>query len=265
MTTTPTSTCSPTLDRQALRDRVIETYDRLASAPDGEFHFHRGVRYAVERLGYDAIELASLPTVATDRFAGVGNPLALGSVPPGAVVLDHACGAGTDLLLAARRAGPAGRAIGVDLTPAMRARAAEAAAAAGLADRVELRAGAMEALPVADASVDVVVSNGVLNLSPDKPTVVAEIARVLKPGGVLLLADVVVAHELSAAARGDAELWAACVGGAVPPWEIHDLLSGAGLAVEPASTWYDCFAGTPVAARVKGSLQVRAMGIAARR
>lgn len=253
------------VDRERLHERVVETYGRLAREPAGDFHFHRGAAYAAGRLGYDPAELAALPARATDRFAGVGNPLGLARLDEGAVVLDHACGAGTDLLLAARRVGPRGRAIGVDLTPAMLEQARLAAEEAGLSGSVELRAGNMEALPVEDASVDVVISNGVLNLAPDKPTVMSEIARVLRPGGVLLMTDVVVAHELREQTRCDPDLWAACIAGAVQPWELTHLARIAGLEVDPEVVWYDCFQGAKVAERVARSLLVRAMGFRARR
>jgi SAM-dependent methyltransferase len=147
-----------------LRDQVRRTYERVARDPGGDFHFHVGPAYAAEYLDYDRRELDALPSIATARFAGVGNPIAAGRIRTGETVLDHACGAGTDLLLAARRVGRSGRAIGVDMTPAMRACAVQAARTAGLDDIVEVRAGLLEELPVDDASMDVVISNGVVNL-----------------------------------------------------------------------------------------------------
>jgi len=256
-----TRACPIDLDQDLLRARVVETYARLARDPGDAFHFHRGPKYAVEWLGYDAAEIAALPPRAADRFAGVGNPLALGALRRGAWVLDHACGAGLDLLLAARRVGAFGRAIGVDVTPAMRGQANLAATEAGLAAAVEIRAGSMEELPVPDASIDVVISNGVVNLSPDKPRVFAEIARVLRPGGRLLLADVVVAHALRPQTRADAELWAACIAGAAQPSELVAMAREAGLDVSPDRVWWDCFAGAPVASRVAASLELRALGL----
>ncbi len=122
------------------------------------YHFHRGPDYARDFLGYDPAELAALPPISVDRFAGVGNPFAAGDIHPGETILDHACGAGTDLLIAARRAGPEGRAIGVDVTPMMREYAQLGAQLAGLADRVEIRDGRYEVLQVPDASIDVVIS-----------------------------------------------------------------------------------------------------------
>src|SRR5262245_2875357 len=142
------ATCPPGFNVDQLRERIRWTYDRLARSPKGDFHFLRGLEYAVRRLGYDRAELAALPRSCTERFAGVGNPLRVGPVRAGETVLDHACGAGVDLLLAARRVGPGGRALGVDMTPAMREQAAAAAAEAGLAGVVEVRAGLFEDLPV---------------------------------------------------------------------------------------------------------------------
>jgi arsenite methyltransferase len=168
-----------------LRDQVMTTYAHVAREPHADYHFHRGPEYAATFLGYDRQELAALPAAATARFAGVGNPLAIGPVRAGETVLDHACGAGMDLLLAARRVGPSGRAIGIDMTPAMVEQAMWAAAEAGMVDRIEVHRGFYEALPVPDGTVDVVISNGVLNLAPDKGQVLKEIHRVLKPGGRL--------------------------------------------------------------------------------
>src|SRR5437762_12978130 len=162
------ATCPVGFDVAGLRAKVLATYDRVARDPGSDFHFHRGPRYAVDYLRYDADELASLPEACTARFAGVGNPLRIGPIDPGETVLDHACGAGMDLLLAASRVGPRGHAIGVDMTSAMRDVASNAAAEAGLGAIVMVRAGFFEQLPVNDASIDVVISNGVVNLAPDK-------------------------------------------------------------------------------------------------
>ncbi|HEY9199442.1 MAG TPA: methyltransferase domain-containing protein, partial [Gammaproteobacteria bacterium] len=144
------ATCPIGFNSDYLREQVRATYDRVARAPHGEFHFHRGPAYAHDYLRYDAEDLDALPDAATARFAGVGNPLRIGPVHPGETVLDHACGAGTDLLLAARRAGPTGKAIGIDMTDAMRDCARAAAELAGLGDRVEIAPGFMEAFPLGD-------------------------------------------------------------------------------------------------------------------
>jgi len=257
--------CPVGFDVERLREEVLRTYTRLANEPGGDFHFHRGLAYATQRLGYDRAELEGLPAACTERFAGVGNPLLVGPVRPGETVLDHACGAGTDLLLAARRVGRTGRAVGVDLTPAMRERALGAAAAAGLVPPVEVHAGLLEELPLPDASVDVVISNGVVNLSPDKPRVFREIARVLRPGGRLYLADVVVARELTLEVREDPDLWAACIGGAVQESELHELAAGAGLRGGRITHRFDCFAGTSAGAKVSRDLRVQAVNFHAER
>lgn len=251
------ATCPAGFDAERLRAEVLATYDRVAREPDGDFHFHRGSAYAVEYLRYDPAALADLPEDCTARFAGVGNPHRIGTIEPGDVVLDHACGAGTDLLLAARSCGPAGRAIGVDMTPAMRACASRAAHLAGLEGIVDIRAGVYEELPVNDASVDVVISNGVVNLAPDKARVFAEIYRVLRPGGRLYLADVLVQRELSLAARSRPELWAACVGGALPEWELIELAAAHGFCGGQIVERFDCFRGTSAEARVSRDLHVQ--------
>lgn len=198
--------CPIDLDTRRLRAEIQSIYARVAAQPTGEFHFHRGPDYAASRLGYDADELAALPRTVTESFAGVGNPHRVAPLPPGAVVVDIGSGAGMDLLLAASHVGPAGRAIGVDMTEAMRERARRGAAACGLA-HVEVREGDATALPIDAGSVDVVMSNGVLNLVPDKSAAVAEIRRVLKPGGRVQLADIVLGVELSEDARQDIDLW----------------------------------------------------------
>jgi SAM-dependent methyltransferase len=200
-------TCPIGFDTKKLRDEVSQMYARVARDPAGEFHFHRGPRYAAEWLAYDAAELAHLPALATASFAGVANPHRIGTMSPGQVVVDIGSGAGMDLLLAARRVSPSGRAIGVDMTAEMRTRAAEAAAAAGLADVVEIRAGDAESLPLEAESVDIVISNGVLNLTTDKHRAFSEIVRVLAPAGRLFLGDIVVGAELSEKIRNDIDLW----------------------------------------------------------
>jgi arsenite methyltransferase len=252
-------------DAAQLRAAIRTTYEQVARDPSGVFHFHRGRAYAVKLLGYDGDELDLLPREATDRFAGVGNPLQIGPIESGEVVLDHACGAGMDLLLAARRVGPAGRAIGVDITEGMRAVAQRAAIQAGLGERVEIRAGSYEDLPVASSSVDVVISNGVVNLSPDKRRVFAEIWRVLRPGGRLYLADVVVARELKLETRQQPELWAACIAGALPEAELGTLARDSGFVDGQPLAHFECFAGTSAEDKVSRDLRVRGLNFFARK
>lgn len=198
--------CPVDLDSARLRREVREMYARVATTPDGPFHFHRGPDYAARWLGYDATELAELPADVTACFAGVANPHAAAPLAPGATVVDIGSGGGTDLLLAARHVGPRGRAIGIDMTEDMRDKARAGARACGLA-QVEVLEGDATSLPLDDASVDVVISNGVLNLVPEKERAFAEIARVLKPGGRLQIGDIVTGVELSEAIRRDIELW----------------------------------------------------------
>ena len=198
--------CPLDLDITRLRQEIQSIYARVAVDPSSEFHFHRGPQYAAEFLGYDAGALAALPADATASFAGVANPHRIAAITPGATVVDIGCGAGMDLLLAATAVGPAGRAIGIDMTEKMIERARTAARAVGLA-QVDVRLGDALDLPVEADSVDFVISNGVLNLTPDKRRAFEEVFRILKPGGQLLYGDIVVASELSEATRRDIDLW----------------------------------------------------------
>ncbi|HET9933420.1 MAG TPA: methyltransferase domain-containing protein [Polyangiaceae bacterium] len=252
-------------DAAELRGAIRLTYERVAREPRGEFHFHRGRAYAIDYLGYDAVELDAVPSIAVDRFAGVGNPLRIERIEPGQTVLDHACGAGLDLLLAARRVGDTGRAIGVDITPAMREVAQRAAREANLGARVEVRAGNYEDLPVETNSVDVVISNGVVNLAPDKRRVLDEVFRVLRPGGRFFLADVVVARELKLETRQRPELWAACIAGALPERELLPLTSEVGFVHQRTEGHFDCFAGTSAEHKVSRDLRVRSLNFFARK
>lgn len=200
------TTCPVDLDTVRLRAEVQSLYARVASDPSGDYHFHCGPDYAAERLGYDRAELAALPGFVTASFAGVGNPHRVRPIEAGATVLDLGSGAGTDLLLAARRVGPGGTAIGLDMTEGMVQRAREGADAAGLRN-VVVRRGDATAIPLEDASVDVVISNGVLNLVPDKEAAIAELHRVLRPGGRLQIADIVLGVGLSEDDRRNIDLW----------------------------------------------------------
>ena len=259
------TTCPIGFDVTRLRAQVLAPYERVARDPGGDFHFHRGPRYAAEYLRYDADELALLPDACTARFAGVGNPLRIGSIQPGETVLDHACGAGMDLLLAARRAGPGGQAFGIDMTPTMRDVATSAAAEAGLDAIVTIRAGFFEQLPIDDESVDVVISNGVVNLAPDKSQVFAEVFRVLRPGGRLYLADVVVQRELKDEVRSSPDLWAACIAGALPESELAELALACRFRDPRITERFDCFRDTTAEAKVARDLHVQAVNFLARK
>jgi arsenite methyltransferase len=201
-----TTDCDLTFDRERLKQEIRTTYGRVAEEPDGDFHFHRGPEYAASMLGYDRAELDALPDSVTAPFAGVGNPFHAGALPRGARVIDLGSGSGMDCLLAARRVGPQGEVVGLDMTDAMLRKAAAGAAVSG-AENVRFDRADISDLPLGDASVDVAISNGVINLSPEKEGVFAELYRVLRPGGRVQFADIVIEAELSAAARNDIELW----------------------------------------------------------
>ena len=198
--------CPVDLDTLRLRAEIESIYRRVATEPAGDFHFRRGPAYAAEMLGYDAAALARLPADSTASFAGVANPHRIASMPRGATVVDIGCGAGMDLLLAAQAVGSDGRAIGVDMTEPMAQRARAGATSLSLAN-VEVRIGDAMSLPVKSESVDVVISNGVLNLTPDKEQAFGEVFRVLRPGGQFLYGDIVVATELSESIRRNIDLW----------------------------------------------------------
>jgi SAM-dependent methyltransferase len=193
------------VDRNELRRRVSAKYRDVALNPELGFHFHTGAPLA-RMLGYPADVVAALPAATVESFAGTGNPFLFGDLQPGETVLDVGCGAGLDTLIAARQVGPSGQVIAVDMTAEMREKAAAGARALGLAN-VEVRAGYAEQLPMPDASADVVISNGVINLCPDKPAVFRELFRVLKPGGRIQVGDILVHKEVPQEAKDDIELW----------------------------------------------------------
>ncbi len=193
------------VDVDVLREEIRRTYTDVSTDQAQEFIFPTGRGWAHE-LGYPEPELSRVPDATVESFAGVANHWTLGTIEPGMVVLDLGCGAGTDLLIAAQMTRADGRAIGVDMTPAMLDLAGASAREMGLGN-VELHDALIEALPLPDASVDVVISNGVIDLVPDKDAVFAEIDRVLRPGGRLQLADVVIHHEVSEDARERIDLW----------------------------------------------------------
>ncbi len=176
---------------------------------------------------YETPGVADLPADIAGLSLGCGDPIALANLEPGQTVLDLGSGAGLDCFLAAQRVGPTGRVIGVDMTPDMLDKARANARRLGM-DNVEFRLGEIEHLPVADASVDVIISNCVINLSPDKPAVFREAFRVLKPGGRLSVSDILAERPLPESVRADLQSWASCVGGAVPAAEYVAALEAAG-------------------------------------
>jgi arsenite methyltransferase len=193
------------VDVDVLREEIRRTYTDVSIDQDQDFIFPTGRAWAQE-LGYPEPELERIPDATVESFAGVANHWLLGRIEPGEVVLDLGCGAGTDLLIAAQMTGPTGRVIGVDMTAGMLERARASADEMGI-DNVELHESLIESLPLEDASVDIVISNGVIDLVPDKDAVLDEIERVLRPGGRLQLADVVIHHEVSEDARKRIDLW----------------------------------------------------------
>jgi SAM-dependent methyltransferase len=199
---TPTDAL-PALDQ--LRQAIQEEYALVATDPAHGFHFHTG-RPLAKLIGYQEEWLAVVPEASLASFAGTGNPFQVGPLQPGERVVDIGCGAGIDSLIAAHMVGPTGQVIGVDMTPAMLEKA-RASAAEAHATNVEFRFGYGEALPVEDGWADVVISNGVLNLMPDKPKALQEMARVLKPGGRLQIGDILVQKPVPESAKRNIDLW----------------------------------------------------------
>jgi SAM-dependent methyltransferase len=188
-----------------LKDEILRMYQEVADQPEGTFHFYHG-REAAELFDYDAEWLDRAPAGAVASFAGVGNPHLRSGLQPGETVLDLGSGAGLDAIIASWQVGPGGRVIGVDLNPTMCAKAQAHVAATGM--RMECREGSMESIPLPDAAVDVVISNGVINLSFRKRRVVQELFRVLRPGGRISITDIVSAKQLSQSIVNDPKLWA---------------------------------------------------------
>ncbi len=193
------------VDIDALRDEVRLKYAAVAVAPDDDYHFHTG-RAAAERCGYDMGAVDDLPAVAVESFAGVANPFELRALRPGEKVVDLGSGAGFDTFLASRAVGAGGYVVGVDMTDEMLTKARSTGATMGVTN-VEFRAGYLEELPVDDGWADVVISNGVINLCPDKAVAFNEAWRVLRPGGVLQFADIANGRPVPEEAMRQIDLW----------------------------------------------------------
>jgi arsenite methyltransferase len=222
-------TMTVTVDTQALEAKVKDMYRHVAQQPHDLFHFELGAPVAL-RVGYDADRLTDLPTGAVESFAGVGFFFDLADLRAGETVVDLGSGSGMDAFYAARLVGPTGRVCGVDFTREQLDKARRLADEADLA-QVEFREGRIEALPLGDGTVDCVISNGVVNLCPDKKAVFAEAARVLRPGGRLAIADIVSEQQLKDSIVCNADLWASCIGGAAQQDQYLEAIESAGFTI----------------------------------
>jgi SAM-dependent methyltransferase len=230
------------VNRDELREEIKAKYTEVASEPEKGFHFHTG-RPLANMLGYSQEVIDWLPTATVESFAGTGNPLSMGVLRPGEVVVDIGCGAGFDTLQAARQVGASGKVIAVDMTAAMLAKTRSGATSLSLSN-IEPRLGYAEDLPVQDESVDVVISNGVINLTPDKAAVMKEIRRVLKPGGRFQIADIAVRLEVPQDAKDDINLWSSCIAGALLDTEWRWLLDNLGFSDLRWGMEVDVFSGS---------------------
>lgn len=250
--------------RDVILDAVRGMYSEVARHPGREFHFPTG-RAACELVGYPTDLLNRLPAHSVESFAGVGYPFRAECIRTGETVLDIGSGSGTDAFVARERVGPRGHVYGLDLTPAMRAKLTAIAAEIGV-DNVTVLAGNAEDIPLPDASVDVVTSNGVLNLVPNKARAVAEIERVLRPGGRVQIADIVLARTASDACRSQPQLWAECIVGATTEADYVALFEAAGLLDLEVLEHHDYFAhASPQTRGVAESLGAIAMVFTARK
>ncbi|MBT3917190.1 MAG: methyltransferase domain-containing protein [Rhodospirillaceae bacterium] len=197
----------PQVNPDELREQVKEKYREVAVEPDGEFHFHTG-RYLANRLGYDNALVDPLPDVAVESFAGVANPHSMMPLDEGAKVVDAGSGAGFDSFIAAAQVGSSGRVVGIDMTEEMLEKSRQTAGAMAL-DQVEFREGLLEKMPVEDGWADILISNGVFNLCPDKQAAFSEAFRVLRPGGRLQFADIANSKPVPEGALNNIDLWTA--------------------------------------------------------
>lgn len=223
------STIEVGVDADEIRGHIRTMYREVAEQPGGDFHFEMG-RPLAERLGYPAVWLDAVPPAALASFAGVGHLLDLAELRPGDRVVDLGSGAGTDAFIAALLVAPTGSVVGVDMTGAQLTKARELRIRHRV-QRLSFAEGLVEDPPIEPCSADAVISNGVINLVPDKPAVFRAAARILRPGGRLALADIVAERPLKERTRNNAQLWAACIAGAVPLEEYLGAIEGAGLEV----------------------------------
>ena len=199
------SESTPNISDATLRDAIKKEYENVAIYPDKGYHFHTG-REAANRIGYDKMLYDTVPEKNIASFAGTGNPFNLGPINPGDVVIDVGSGSGFDALIASKIVRPKGRVVGIDMTPAMLRKARSGAEEMGTTN-VEFRKGHAEDIPLPDEFADVIISNGVLNLTPDKKKTLSEWKRVLKPGGRLYIGDILVEKSMPQSALDDISLW----------------------------------------------------------
>jgi arsenite methyltransferase len=218
-----------TVNIEELRGKVRTMYQQVAEDPKGEFHFEMG-RALAERLGYPSADLDRIPAEAIESFAGVGYYFDLADLREGETVLDLGSGSGMDAFFAARKVGPSGHVTGLDMTDEQLKKAESLAKRHGFKN-VSFLKGYIEELPLEDARFDVVISNGVINLAAEKDKVFREIARVLRPGGRLAIADIVTEKQLTEDIVCDTSLWAACIGGAAQQDGYRSMIEEAGLRV----------------------------------
>jgi ubiquinone/menaquinone biosynthesis C-methylase UbiE len=228
--TTATVAVEKSVNRIELEQKVKDMYEQVARDPFGEFHFELG-RAVAERLGYPSADIDRIPREAVDSFAGVGFHFDLAAIEPGETVLDLGSGSGMDSFIAALRTGVNGKVLGVDMTDAQREKAERLRDRDGFA-HVSYHKAYIENAPFDDNGIDVVISNGVINLAADKGAVFREVARLLKAGGRLALADIVTEVQLPGGITGDATLWAACIGGAMQVGDYVSAIEAVGLRVK---------------------------------
>lgn len=222
-----TSTSTVAFDPKELELKVKAMYRDVAEHPHGEFHFEMG-RALAERLGYPPLDLDRIPAESIESFAGVGYFFHLAEVKEGETIVDLGSGSGMDTFIAALKVGPSGKVIGVDMTDEQRVKAERLGERGGFKNVTYLK-GYIENVPLADASVDVVISNGVINLATDKDKVFQEAARLLKPGGRLALSDIVTEVKLPESIVCNSNLWAACIGGAAQQNDYRSIMESASL------------------------------------
>ena len=229
-----TTVKQPAVNSEELELKVKDMYKAVAEHPEETYHFEMG-RSLAERLGYPSAVLDTIPSEAIDSFAGVGYFFDLAQLTEGEKVVDLGSGAGTDVFFAAQKVGKQGEVIGIDMTKEQLEKSSLLRTAANFT-QVGFQQAYIENLPLEDASMDVVISNGVINLSIQKATVFQEAARVLKPGGRLVLADIVTTDELPPSISDDVSLWASCIGGAMEAHAYQELITSAGFELSQIKT-----------------------------